>query len=129
MTRDVDFQKYANYITKAENSMQLAKIALERQAYDSTVMNCVHSAINALDALTTFYLNKRASGSHTGVLLLVKGILSGPEFKDIERQFGSLLSLKNASEYQPDLMSRSQAENTIKWAERILYKVKTNLKR
>ena len=128
MTRDVDSQKYANYITKAENSMQLAKIALERQAYDSTVMNCIHSAINALDALTTFHLSKRASGSHADVLLLVKGILSGPEFKEMERQFGSLLGLKNASEYQPDLMSGSQAENTIKWAERILDKVKTNLK-
>lgn len=129
MTRDVDFQKYVNYITKAENSMQLAKIALQRQAYDSTVMNCIHSAINALDALTTFHLNKRASGSHTDVLLLVKGILTDSEFKEIEKQFSSLLSLKNASEYQPDLMSSSQAENSIKWAERILDKVKTNLKR
>lgn len=128
MTRDVDNQKYANYITKAENSLQLAKIALDRQANDSAVMNCVHSAINALDALTTFHLNKRASGSHTDVLSLVKGILDGSEFRDVERQFGSLLSLKNASEYQPDFMSKNQAENSIKWAERILNKVKINLK-
>lgn len=91
-------------------------------------MNCIHSAINALDALTAFHLNKRASGPHTDVLSLVKGILTGPEFKDIERQFGSLLSLKNASECQPDFMSKSQAENSIKWAERILDKAKTNLK-
>lgn len=128
MTRDVDFQKYINYITKSESSLQLAKIALERKAFDSAVMNCVHSAINALDALTTFHLNKRASGSHTDVLSLVKGILTGPEFKDLERQFSSLLSLKNTSEYQPDLMSRDQAENSIKWAERILSRVKTKLK-
>lgn len=128
MTRDVDFQKYVNYITKAENSLQLAKIALERKAFDSAVMNCVHSAINALDALTTFHLNKRASGSHTDVLSLVKGILADQEFKDIERQFSSLLSLKNASEYQPDLMNSNQAEDSIKWAERILNKVKTKLK-
>ncbi len=129
MTRDIDFQKYANYITKAEKSLQLAKIALERQAYDGAVMNCVHSAINALDALTTFHLNKRASESHTEVLLLVKEILTGSEFKDMERQFSSLLSLKNTSEYQPDFMTSNQAENSIKWAERILNKVKTNLKR
>lgn len=129
MTRDVDFQKYANYITKAENSLELAKIAMDKQAYDSTVMNCIHSAINALDALTTFHLNKRASGSHVDVLSLVKGILTGSEFRDVERQFGSLLSLKNASEYQPDFMNKNQAENSIKWTERILNKVKTNLKR
>lgn len=39
MTRDVDFQKYANYLTKAENSLELAKIAIDKQAYDSAVMN------------------------------------------------------------------------------------------
>ena len=82
----------------------------------------MYSAINSLDALTTFHLNKRASGSHTGVLSLVKGILAGPEFKDIEKQFGSLLGLKNASEYQPDFMSKNQAENPIKWTEGILDK-------
>jgi len=129
MIRHVDSQKYANYVTKAENSLQLARVALERRAYDGAVMNCIHSAINALDALTTFHLNKRASGSHTDVLPLVKGIVAGPEFKEIERQFGSLLSLKNASEYEPDFMSKRQAENSIKWAERVLDKAKANLKR
>jgi len=63
------------------------------------------------------------------VLPLVKGIVTGPEFKEIERQFGSLPSLKNASEYEPDFMSKRQAENSIKWAERVLDKAKANLKR
>lgn len=128
MTRDVDSQKHVNYITKAENSLHMAKIALEQKAYDNAVMSCVHSAINALDALTTFHLNKRASGSHTDVLSLVKGILTGSEYEDIKRQFSSLLGLKNASEYQPYLMSPKDAQDSVKWAERILNKVKKKLK-
>jgi hypothetical protein len=54
MTRSVDQSKAANYLTKAENSLRIAKIALKERAYDTAVMDAVHSSINALDALTTF---------------------------------------------------------------------------
>jgi|GEM_PF-674534 len=127
MTRDVDPAKSINYLTKAENSLHMAKIATEQNAYDSAVMSAVHSAINALDSLTSHHLRKRASGSHTDVFSLIKGIFSAQEYVDVERQFKSLLDLKNASEYQPDLMSLKNAQDSIKWAERIIAKVKANL--
>jgi uncharacterized protein (UPF0332 family) len=127
MTRDIDPKKAAEYVTKATNSLEMAKIALERGAYDNAVMSAVHSSINALDALTTHFLGKRASGSHTGVLLLTKQILAATEQGEIEKQYKSLASLKNASEYQPDMMSLKDAEYSVKWAERILDKVKAKL--
>jgi uncharacterized protein (UPF0332 family) len=124
MTRNSDYTKSANYIIKAENSLRIAKIAAEQQAYDNAVMSAVHSAINALDGLTSFHLNKRSSGGHSGVFSLVKGILTNQEYKDVERQFKLLLSLKNTSEYQPTLMSQKDAQDSIKAAERILAKIK-----
>ncbi|MEX0657001.1 MAG: HEPN domain-containing protein [Nitrosopumilaceae archaeon] len=127
MTRDVDPKKASGYITKATNSLEMAKLALQKEAYDNAVMSAVHSSINALDALTTYFLGKRASGSHTDVLLLTKGIFSTQEQSDVERQYKSLIGLKNASEYQPDLMSRKQAEGSIRSAERILAKVKAKI--
>jgi hypothetical protein len=36
--------------------------------------------------------------------------------------------MKNASEYQPDLMSSNDAERSVKWAERLVTKVKEKLK-
>ena len=126
MTRDLDKRKYGGYITKAENSLRISKIAL-KGAYDAAVINAIHSAINALDALTTYFLGKRASGSHTDSLLLTKAILTVQEQGDIEKQYKSLISLKNASEYQSDMMSTKEAENSIKLAERIFDKVKTKL--
>jgi uncharacterized protein (UPF0332 family) len=74
MTRAVDTKRATNYLTKAENSLHMAKVAIKEEAYDNAVMSAVHSAINALDALTVLYLGKRASGAHTDVLSLVKGI-------------------------------------------------------
>jgi len=127
MTRDVDPKKASGYITKATNSLEMAKIALQKEAFDNAVMSAVHSSINALDALTTYFLGKRASGSHTDVLLLTKGIFSAQEQSDVEKQYKSLIGLKNTSEYQPDLMSRKEAEVSIRSAERILAKVKAKI--
>ena len=127
MTKNIDPRKASGYLTKAINSLEMAKLAIQKKAYDNAVMSAVHSAINALDALTTSYKGKRASGQHTDVLSLIQGILTPREYVDIEKQFGSLLTLKNTSEYQPDLMSLKDAQDSIRWAERILSKVKTKL--
>jgi HEPN domain-containing protein len=127
MTRDIDPKKASGYLIKAINSLEIAKIAMQKEAYDNAVMNAVHSSINALDALATSRKAKRASGQHTDVLILIKGILSPQEYKDVEKQFKLLLDLKNASEYQPDLMSRKDAENSLKLSERILEKVKAKM--
>ncbi len=128
MTRAVDTKKAMNYLAKADNSLHMAKIAIEERAYDNAAMSAVHSAINALDALTVSYLGKRASGAHTDVLSLIKGIFSTAEYQEIQKQYTSLLSMKNASEYQPDLMDESDAQKAVKWSERIVSKVKEKLK-
>ncbi|AFU60071.1 hypothetical protein Ngar_c31550 [Candidatus Nitrososphaera gargensis Ga9.2] len=91
-------------------------------------MNAIHATINVLDALTTSYFGKRASGAHTDVLSLLKGIFNASEYQDVQKQFTSLRNLKNASEYQPDLMGNEEAEKAVKWAERIIGKAKEKLK-
>ena len=127
MVRSVDRKKVTGYITKAENSLRISKIAIKEGAYDAAVMNSVHGAINSLDALTTFFVGKRASGVHTEVLSLIKGILTPREYEETQKQFNTLLGMKNESEYQPDLMSLRNAESTIKLAERIFEKVKAKI--
>ena len=114
-------------ITKAENSLKISKIALNEKAYDAAVVSAIHSGINAIDALTTCFLGKRSSGQHTDFIPLVKAILDPQGQHDIEKQYKLLLSLKNSSEYQPDLMSLKDAEDSIKSAQRILDKVKAKL--
>jgi uncharacterized protein (UPF0332 family) len=125
--RAVGPARSSNYLIKAENSLRMARIAFEQGAYDNAVMSSVHSAINSLDALTTSYLGKRSSGSHTDVIILIKGIFTGKDHSDIAKQFASLMSLKNASEYQPDLMKREDAETSVIQAERIFTRAKAKL--
>jgi hypothetical protein len=106
----------------------MAKIAVREKAHDNAAMSAIHSSINALDALTTSYLGKRASGVHTNTLALIKGILTQKEYAEVAKQFGSLMALKNVSEYQPNLMTQSEAEMCVKWAERIVNRVGEKLK-
>ena len=127
MVRTVDRKKAGGYITKAENSLRISKIAIREEAYDAAVMNAVHSAINSLDALTTSFQGKRASGAHTEILELIKGIFPPREYEEIQKQFNTLVGKKNESEYQPDLMGLKDAESAIKSAERIFEKVKAKL--
>jgi len=127
MARSLDRNKAAGYITKAENSLRVSKIAIKEGAYDAVVMNAVHSAINSLDALTTYFMGKRASGVHTEVVSMIRRILTTRECEETQKQFNTLLAMKNESEYQPDLMNLKDAESAIKLAERIFEKVKTKV--
>ena len=46
MTKDIDSNKAADYITKAEEFLEMTK--LENKKYNSAVMNAIHSSINTL---------------------------------------------------------------------------------
>lgn len=127
MARSVDQGRASDYITKAEEFLKTANDALQNNRYNSAVMNAIHSAINALDAMTTSFKGKRASDDHTEVLSLIQGILPSSQYEEIRKQFTSLISKKNASEYQPDLMDEKDAREAIKLAERIHSKVKAKL--
>ncbi|HET7336561.1 MAG TPA: HEPN domain-containing protein [Candidatus Nitrosotalea sp.] len=127
MAKPVDPSKASNYIVKAEEALDTAVESLKNKRYNSAVTNSVHSGISALDALTTKFKGKRGTDDHTEVLSLVKGILTSSEYDEIKKQFVSLINMKNLSEYQPDLMDEKDANNAIKWSERILVKVKAKL--
>ena len=127
MARSVDPSKAANYVTKAEELLKTASDSLTSRRYNSAVTNAIHSSINSLDALAVKFKGKRGSDDHTEVLELVKGILSPPQYEDMNKQFTFLINKKNTSEYQPDLMTEKDANEAIKWAERILSKVNAKL--
>jgi uncharacterized protein (UPF0332 family) len=129
LTRNVNETEGRNYLKKAENSLSIARIALTEGAYDSSVMNSIHSAINALDALSVTLLRRRASGAHTDALLEVKSLFSATEYSDLSKQFSSLMDKKNMSEYGSDLMSEEEARSCLKWAERIMDRVKQKIEK
>lgn len=92
--RDTDPQKASIYITKSKEFLEMAKLAAQHANYSSAVTSAIHSAISALDALTTSYKGKRGSGNHTEVLFIVQGILTPQEYQEIKKQFTSIINKK-----------------------------------
>ena len=76
--RNNDPQKASRYLTKSEEFLEMAKLAAQNANYNSTVTCAIHSAISALDALTTSYKGKRGSDNHAEALTLVQGIFTPP---------------------------------------------------
>lgn len=117
-TRNVEKQKYKNYLKKANEFFQSMNESFAQQHYNAVVLNAIHCAISAADALTVFYKGVRHAGErHEDVISLLNtlGII------DIElknRQFLRLLQLKNSVEYEETLMSEADALDAMKNTER-----------
>lgn len=122
MVKPVDKKLYRNYLQKAEEMLEMARYAVTSSKNNAAVVASIHCAINAMDALSVFYFGKRQSGMHETALDLLRGALSEGEFKEVSKQFGGLIELKNQAEYQPDLMDQRQAADAVRRAERILSK-------
>ena len=72
-TRPVNKYLYSNYLKKAEELMETAKGAYLKERWNATVINCIHTAISASDALLVFFKEVRSSGeSHEDVISLLR---------------------------------------------------------
>lgn len=127
MSKPVDKRLYRNYLQKAEEMLDVAKYAVGQSKNNAAVADSVHCAINAIDAFAVFYLGRRHSGGHEGALNTIKGTVTEAEFRDLAKQFGGLIALKNEAEYQPDLMRTSEARDAVTRASRILSKLQQKL--
>lgn len=127
MVKPVDKKLYKNYLQKAEEMIEMARYAVASSKNNAAVVASIHCAINAMDALSVFYFGKRQSGVHETAMDSLRAALSEGEFKEVAKQFGGLIELKNQAEYQPDLMGQRQAADAVRRAERILSKVREKL--
>jgi hypothetical protein len=127
VVKPVDKKLYKNYLQKAEEMIEMARYAVASSKNNAAVVASIHCAINAMDALSVFYFGKRQSGVHETAMDSLRAALSEGEFKEVAKQFGGLIELKNQAEYQPDLMGQRQAADAVRRAERILSKVREKL--
>jgi hypothetical protein len=127
MAKPVGRALYGNYLQKAVEMFDVAQYAASHSKNNAAVAASVHCAINAIDALGVFYLGRRHGGRHEEALNTIRGALSEAEPRDVAKQFGGLIALKNEAEYQPDLMNDAQAQDALTRASRILSRVRKKL--
>jgi len=99
-----------------------------KEEWDAAVINAVHSGISASDALTIFFKGVRHAGERHEDVVQLLNTLELHDIKDKNRHILNLLSVKNKAEYEETLMTRKNAEDAKKSAERFLSYVKDTLK-
>ncbi len=110
-TRSVDKFLFKNYLTKAGEFNSTAKAAFEDRMYNAAVVNAIHSAISAIDALSIFYKGVRHAGErHEDAVALLQTLpLERGALNKKTRQFTRLLALKTSAEYHEQLMTQKDA--------------------
>ena len=108
--------------------MNACNDSFTKEEWDAAVINAIHSGISASDALTIFFKGVRHAGERHEDVIQLLNTLDLYDIKDKNKHILNLLSVKNKAEYEETLMTRKNAEDAKRSAERFLSYVKETLK-
>jgi HEPN domain-containing protein len=110
------------YLAKSEQFVMEARAALEGSRHDAAMLNAIHAAISAVDAVTVVLGGLRsAEPDHQRAVDLLEEIASGSEeIKVRVRQMRQLLAKKNMVEYEARRVSAKEARDAVERASRIV---------
>lgn len=125
----MDKHHYADYLSRAQQHLDIAQIAFEQGKYDACANNAIQSAISASDALTTFFKQERSAGqSHDMTVRLFKE--TNPQDSETQSKaniFSRIIGEKNVSAYEEKPVKPRVAEVLLKEAEQLLAFVKKKI--
>lgn len=129
--KTVQESNWKNYIIKADQFFETARLAYLNKGWNAVGLNAVHTAITANDALTAYYKNVRsASKKHSdAVNLLLEVFKSNKDSENFSKHLLWLVNRKNLVEYESRLFYQKEAEDALKHAERFLSWAKSKLPR
>jgi len=128
-TKAVKESNWKNYIVKADQFFETARMAYLNKGWNAVGLNAVHTAIAANDAITTYYKNARsASEKHSdAVNLLLEVFKNDEDSKNFSKHLLWLINRKNLIEYESRLFYKKEAEDALKRADRFLAWAKSKL--
>lgn len=109
-------------LSKAEQFFEQASLALDAERFDAALLNAIHAAISASDAVTVALAGRRSTDPdhQRSVDLLEETAASTPEIRERSRQLRTLLARKNAVEYESRPASARDARDGVERAARIV---------
>ena len=127
-TQDVPKAHYSNYLKKSEECLIAAQLAYERQEWNATAINSIHTVISLANAMCVCLLGKRPSGEdHTEAAGLFKSIKGDDDTATNANRISRVLRMKNMAEYEERLVNRSEADKILKDAQRLAEFVKKRI--
>lgn len=110
------------YLAKAQQFVAEARTAIDGSRNDAAMLNGIHAAISALDAVTAALSGLRsADPDHQRAVDLLEEVASGSdEIKGRARQMRQLLARKNLVEYESRRATPKEARDAVERAGRIV---------
>jgi HEPN domain-containing protein len=110
------------YLSKAEQFLEQARLALDAERFDAALLNAIHAAISGGDAVTVALVGRRSTDPdhQRSVDLLEEAAASTPEIRERSRQLRTLLARKNAVEYESRPASARDARDGVERSARIV---------
>lgn len=121
-TVSVSRAESALYLAKAEQFVEEARTALGASRHDAAMLNAIHAAISAADAVTAALAGLRsADPDHQRTVDLLEEVAGGSEeIKTRVRQTRQLLAKKNMVEYESRRATAKEARDAVERASRIV---------
>ena len=120
---------YKDHLSRAQQSLDVAKYAFEQGKWDACAINCVQAGISASDAYCIFKLSlHNASQRHDDAIKLFSSIDPANEtHKTNANRLRHLLSEKSGSAYGEQPVKKNEAEYLLTEAGRLLNYVKSKM--
>jgi HEPN domain-containing protein len=119
-TEAVPSGEHAQFLAKAKEFAETARIALEDQRRHSAGLEAIHAVISACDAVTVARLGLRCKGEdHRDVLHLLSRIKEEGLY-EVHRQVSQVLSVKSMVEYGGAGLSSDETSRVVVQAERVV---------
>jgi hypothetical protein len=110
------------HLAKAEQFLEECMAAVSARRNDAALLNAIHAAISANDAVTVTLAGRRSSDpDHRRAADLLEDVGgSSPELRAHARQLGDLVARKSTVEYESRRATAREAQNALKRAERFV---------
>ena len=127
MVKDIRKSESAKFLNQADEFMQSADDNMDAGRYNAATFSAVQAMINANDAFTVFFLEKRASADHRECLKLhtdAAGIIQDTSQK---KRLKDGVNLRSQAGYTGEWVSKSEAEKALRHAAQFLAWVKKKI--
>lgn len=109
------------FVDKAAQFLDQARAGLEANRNDAALLDAIHAAISAADAVTVALAGVRSSDpDHQRAADLLQEVAGGQEGRERGRQLRALLARKNAVEYESRKAIAKEARDGVERAGRIV---------
>lgn len=118
--RNIPRNRYTTFWRRAVELQAASEVELEAGRFSAAVLDAVHAAISALDALCVHSLGQRTAGpDHREVLTLVSQ-LGDRSFPENSRRLQALLDLRTHAAYEDRLVTGDEAKDAVRAADRLM---------